>query len=917
MALLCSALSWQQHVYAGMVRDALPAVGGCSSASQCCGGSDEKAPLAQGLRSSGHDGADKRAEVPRVYYLTRTHSQIKQVVRELNRSGFSSSKAAVLGSREHYCVNKAVRGTSGGGGVSERCKELLEAPGGCSYHSGMGRLLQAVARERTGTAVDIEDLCSLGARVRGCPYFASRLMAETAEIIFAPYNYILDPAIRVAMDVKLQGAVIIIDEAHNTEDIARGAASHAASLEDLEASAKGLRQHAQIGARAGRGFPGADTLAAAVEALTEWMRTLPLQRAEGYGTTLSVFGGAELVARLGQAGLSAATLPALLGAKSAASKHNAEAKPGEPRVPGRALTLLDGLLTVASWALRDGTASADNFRAIVKQTVRGVAVEREWKLVCLNPAVAFSELTQGGVRCVILASGTLSPLGSFASELGTSFPIVLEARHCVDMQRQVSHSPAQTVVLSRLQTLTFENSKQVWAGVMSRGPSPEGGQGAVFNAGFKAQDSLAFQDALGSALEALAAETPHGMLAFFPSYGLLERMTRRWRDTGCIDRLSSPDGAGKRVLSEPRGRDKRDLEACLANFYGAVADSVKAAGSRHSAAPRSSPCRGALLLAVCRGKIAEGLDFSDEKARAVVIIGVPFPAFADVEVQQKRAFNTAGQHRGLLSGDRWYSQQAYRALNQAVGRCLRHKADYGAIILVDERFTKPEAQAQLPKWLRPAVQTFSSFERATESLGRFFAGLEANPPVVSLPAGLAGPAAGPRPQPASGGSLRAQALSAVNAAQRGRRAQRPTAPATTVDQLAHKLEEPQYTTAFDDLDDFVDFVEKKNLRRPKRRQLETQTPEDGDIQGEGPSPDSGDDGAGPCAQAGQGPAEPLSAEPVDATDDGDYSREQRWEEEDRRVESPAAMAEESPASNGEVACHPPPIALEFVTQETQ
>jgi len=39
-----------------------------------------------------------------------------------------------------------------------------------------------------------------------------------------------------------------------------------------------------------------------------------------------------------------------------------------------------------------------------------------------------------------------------------------------------------------------------------------------------------------------------------------------------------------------------------------------------------------------------------------------------------------------LSGQEWYSQQATRAVNQAMGRVIRHRHDYGAIILADERF---------------------------------------------------------------------------------------------------------------------------------------------------------------------------------------------------------------------------------------
>lgn len=84
--------------------------------------------------------------------------------------------------------------------------------------------------------------------------------------------------------------------------------------------------------------------------------------------------------------------------------------------------------------------------------------------------------------------------------------------------------------------------------------------------------------------------------------------------------------------------------------------------------------------------MSEGLDFADDNARAVLIVGIPFPSVMDTKVQQKKAYNNAAASRGLLTGDQWYTQQAFRALNQAVGRCIRHRFDYGAILLVDERF---------------------------------------------------------------------------------------------------------------------------------------------------------------------------------------------------------------------------------------
>ena len=83
----------------------------------------------------------------------------------------------------------------------------------------------------------------------------------------------------------------------------------------------------------------------------------------------------------------------------------------------------------------------------------------------------------------------------------------------------------------------------------------------------------------------------------------------------------------------------------------------------------------------------------------------------DIQVDLKRKYNDAYKSsKNLLSGSEWYCQQAFRALNQAagtsdktsiflslynramsviltllcfcLGRCIRHKSDYGAIIFL-------------------------------------------------------------------------------------------------------------------------------------------------------------------------------------------------------------------------------------------
>lgn len=58
---------------------------------------------------------------------------------------------------------------------------------------------------------------------------------------------------------------------------------------------------------------------------------------------------------------------------------------------------------------------------------------------CLNPAAVFDDV-RNDVRCIILTSGTLSPLDTFQSELGAKFPITLEANHVIDAS-QVEYIP--------------------------------------------------------------------------------------------------------------------------------------------------------------------------------------------------------------------------------------------------------------------------------------------------------------------------------------------------------------------------------------------------------------------------------------------------------------------------------------------
>ena len=232
LALLCAALAWREREMEKREEGKAKAT---VDGEDDGGEEDGENSRAKECASSKAHGGRKRAltRAPKIYYATRTHSQIAQIVAELARTSYKP-QSVVLGSREHYCVNKKVKKS---GNVNEECKRLMDVSAGgdgrgCFYAGQAASKLASVAKNHPDP-LDIEDLVKMGAKKRGCAYFASKMMAESADIVFCPYNYLLDPRTRAAMDIDIKDSLIIFDEAHNIEDIAREAASEEFILDDV------------------------------------------------------------------------------------------------------------------------------------------------------------------------------------------------------------------------------------------------------------------------------------------------------------------------------------------------------------------------------------------------------------------------------------------------------------------------------------------------------------------------------------------------------------------------------------------------------------------------------------------------------------------------------------------------------------
>jgi fanconi anemia group J protein len=696
-----------------------------------------------------------RRRVPRIFYASRTHAQITQVVAELRKSGYRPSMT-VLASRNEYCQHPMVRRH---GGKDEKCRAYVKA-GSCSLFHRATAVVDAV-RNGDQEPWDIEELNAIGKENVGCTYYASGELYKSAELVLCPYNYLIDPVVRDARSISVKGDIVILDEAHNIEDHAREAASFVSELAEMHrakeeivemlashrlgpptsdvAVAHGqvvdlLKSVAFLGdsiVESGRLVPDGDTEVAAFqrEELMAWMTkcSITIERVAGYKKALSViaeskdedyeknpsrgFGGArrqprseptnagdsdgddfDAGASFGRNGKRrrpvAGNARRLRGAESGgisdgdneddhAERRKSSGK-GRPFALG--VNIAERLVASLSFCLHN----PESFALAVQRTTNQWVSSTEFHLWCLNPAIPFAALSKRA-RTVIVASGTLSPIDSFAGELGLNFTVAKSLPHVVNVKTQV------------------------FASVVAFGPGA-----TKMDASYKGSMLFSFQDSLGEAIVDYCRVIPGGILIFFPSYRLLKSLSDRWKQSGTWAALEQVKGV---VVCETNSRGGEFDDAMASYSEGALSDD------------------GAVMMGVCRGKVSEGMDFKDASARAVLIIGIPYPNARSPQLLRKKAWNDyERQHSNrpeLLTGSAWYDMQAFRALNQAIGRCVRHRRDYGAIVLLDARFRSPHVIKQLSGWVRGAMRPGDSTHNTTMAgLTDFFAHVEAAIPPV-------------------------------------------------------------------------------------------------------------------------------------------------------------------------------------------
>lgn len=213
-------------------------------------------------------------------------------------------------------------------------------------------------------------------------------------------------------------------------------------------------------------------------------------------------------------------------------------------------------------------------------------------------------------------------------------------------------------------------------------------------------------DEAGRILCNLCNVVPGGVVCFFPSYEYQRQVLTHWDKSGLLARLA----ARKKIFQEPKRAGQ--VEQVLMEYSTCIKCCSRAGGM----------VTGAVLFSVVGGKMSEGINFSDDLGRCVVMVGMPYPNIKSPELQEKMTYldRTLPRVPGQApAGKALVENLCMKAVNQSIGRAIRHQRDFASIVLLDQRYARPLILAKLPAWIRDRVEVKAAFGPAFAAMRKF------------------------------------------------------------------------------------------------------------------------------------------------------------------------------------------------------
>ena len=289
----------------------------------------------------------------------------------------------------------------------------------------------------------------------------------------------------------------------------------------------------------------------------------------------------------------------------------------------------------------------NSFRFIIKKHLNEITFD----INSLDASYGFKEFLKINPHCTILTSGTLS-IKTIKNLLKVNFYKELNNNHVISNNQ---------FMLNIITEFELNNIKHDYSFIYDR------------------RHDITQVKSLGNEIYNLAnSVTVGGILVFFQSFDYLHKCYKVWLSEGIVKKFNKIKDSFFDLEFNKKFSEELIMEKKKKNNL--------------------------LLFTVYRGKNSEGINFSNDEARMVICVGVPYPKLSDIKVNLKREFLTqrCKKERNGFDGHQWYTQEAMNAVNQSLGRLIRNVNDYGIMICFGIEFLK--VSQYFCKWIKSNVR---------------------------------------------------------------------------------------------------------------------------------------------------------------------------------------------------------------------
>ena len=674
-----------------------------------------------------------------IFYSTRTHSQISQVISELNKTCYEP-RIAILSSREFSCANTELKKSLATSVLDIKCAREHK---NCRFYKN----IEYYSNKNFGN-VDIEDILKKGKANIFCPFYVERMKVKMAkcDLVFMPYNYIFLKEIRESMDIDLKKSILVIDEAHNVVNNCEEAQTLEITIKDFEEMIIDLNEvYKEI--KKNKKYTDSNIIIEENEQNLD-DNNYNYENKNGLIYTLRfefLMEEIKLIKNI----IESVTSNKEKFEEQKFSKDNNnyiqinpeiflsiflktedEIKELKQKEKKNQLTLESCFNQVKN---KDNDTNKEFVEIsqylteqniikhilFIKRIIKAIMNDysRRTKLSILlnlfekiNEILEDKNITKSYVYCLSddkvqtnhHITKKIIKLNIFCFNPGLGFKDIINFKPYSIIMTSGTLAPFD-VLENELKVkfdVTLENEHII----------PESQYKFVIIKGYEIYDKLFpfnFEytnrndnktiASLGMTILHLCKAVKNGgILVYFTSFSYLNQCYRIWGDCNIISQISQI----KTIYFD----DKKN-KTLIKDF-------------------KNNKNKNSILLSVFRGTSSEGIDFRDEFARMVICVGVPYASIVEEKVQLKKKYldeiNKSNIIEGL-TGRKWYLNDAISNVNQSLGRVLRHINDYGILVCIDERYEYKNIKNLFSNWIRNKCEVIKSInDNFFDSLEQFF-----------------------------------------------------------------------------------------------------------------------------------------------------------------------------------------------------